>query len=46
MIVTLTLNPEAIDKTVVIPGFRGRAMNRIQTLRTDVGGKGVNVPSA
>ena len=42
MIVTLTLNP-AIDKTVVIPGFRAGAVNRIQTLRTDVGGKGVNV---
>ena len=37
MIVTLTLNP-AIDKTVVIPGFRAGAVNRIQTLRTDVGG--------
>ena len=42
MIVTLTLNP-AIDKTVVLPGFRAGAVIRIQTLRTDVGGKGVNV---
>ncbi len=42
MIITVTLNP-AIDKTVTIPDFTAGEVNRIETLRTDVGGKGINV---
>lgn len=42
MIITLTLNP-AIDKTVTIPNFKVGEVNRIETLRSDVGGKGINV---
>ena len=42
MIYTLTLNP-AMDKTVVIENFTAGGVNRISTLRVDVGGKGINV---
>ena len=42
MIFTLTLNP-AMDKTVVIENFSPGAVNRIKTVRVDVGGKGINV---
>ncbi len=42
MIFTVTLNP-ALDKTVVVPGLTLDTVNRITTLRTDPGGKGINV---
>ena len=42
MIYTVTLNP-AIDKTAVISDFRAGTLNRMESLRADVGGKGINV---
>lgn len=42
MIFTLTLNP-AMDKTVVVENLTPGGVNRIQSLRVDVGGKGINV---
>ena len=42
MIHTVTLNP-ALDKTVEIPDFTLDAVNRITAMRTDPGGKGLNV---
>lgn len=42
MICTVTLNP-AMDKTAVIERLTPDAVNRIVSMRTDPGGKGINV---
>lgn len=42
MICTVTLNP-ALDKTVEIPNLTIDGVNRITIMRTDPGGKGINV---
>lgn len=45
MIITVTMNP-AIDKTGVIDNFQYGGLNRIQSIITDIGGKGINVSKA
>ena len=45
MIASVTVNP-CIDKTVTVEKFDLYKMNRVRVLRTDFGGKGVNVSVA
>ncbi len=45
MITTICLNP-ALDRTVTVDALMPGQVNRIRTVRTDVGGKGVNVAVA
>lgn len=44
-VITVTLNP-AIDQTVTIRDFTAGAVNRVESVRSNPGGKGVNVASA
>ena len=41
-ILTVTLNP-CIDKTITIKEFKYGGLNRAEKIRTDIGGKGINV---
>jgi 1-phosphofructokinase len=42
MVLTVTLNP-ALDRTMIVPGFREGAINRAQEIYYTPGGKGINV---
>lgn len=42
MIITVTLNP-ALDKTMTMPAFAINTVNRVENIRMDPGGKGINV---
>ena len=44
-VVTITLNP-AIDRTVTVSNFTAGTVNRVESVRSHPGGKGVNVASA
>lgn len=42
MVITVTLNP-ALDKTLSIGNFTLGTVNRVENIRYDIGGKGINV---
>ncbi|MDQ0192480.1 1-phosphofructokinase [Paenibacillus wynnii] len=42
LVITVTLNP-ALDKTVTIEGLEVGGLNRVDDIRIDAGGKGINV---
>ena len=42
MIITVTLNP-AMDKTITVNNFSCGIVNRVSSIRHDIGGKGINV---
>lgn len=42
MVITVTLNP-ALDKTLTINNFTLGEVNRVSSIRYDIGGKGINV---
>jgi 1-phosphofructokinase len=42
MVITVTLNP-AMDKTLIVDNYTLGIVNRAQSIRYDIGGKGINV---
>lgn len=42
MVITVTMNP-AFDKTIIVDDFQKNSLNKINTKRIDLGGKGINV---
>ena len=42
MVITVTMNP-AFDKTIIVDDFQKNALNKVNDVRIDLGGKGINV---
>lgn len=42
MVITITMNP-AFDKTIIVDDFQKNTLNKIKSVRIDLGGKGINV---